>query len=304
MASLIDIRHVSLAGESWRDTGHLPSSDPDTDEYEGRMGEWGSTIRPAGSANRGHQLAVQSRRARAMVYDRQWVAWENEYNRHHAAAERLYDLIDQPQPTLVQYDAAMAILLTHGRQCVRHYDLPEWGECRTAHQCHACESRFYCGFIGTLIGCPFHGDSWAHSWNRSFPQVCNNCMPWTDYLRNYQHPTRILRHRGHTGQRFVYQNIPQVEIDAILEAIKQRKALTDDATEVVLLNLKHRRAAEDRAYYRRRKRSLQLRGLHVARLSARCYVERRNTRGSRILRLAFQVLAEGHGRGGELVVED
>jgi hypothetical protein len=238
-------REVSLAGDSWHDTGHLPSSDPDTDEYQGRR-----FYDPA------DQLAVQTRRARTMVTVGQHMLQAEEGDRHYHAARRRRLITQQiPQPTIAQYDAAMSVLLTHGRQCVPAYDLPNVGECTNMHTCSGCGSLFYCGFIHTLIGCPFNMDSWAQSYNRRFPQKCNNCMSWTDHLWDYQQPARRYRNRGRRGLFYLQQE--NTDIDAVFDAIRARTTVTQQATTVVRLNIKFRHIAEDRAYYLRRARSLR-----------------------------------------------
>jgi hypothetical protein len=226
---------------------HLPSSDPDEDEYSRR---WA-----------GPEVGriVCTRRARYVASISQRPMDTKETLRHFRSkrARREYkrDYEHSEEVSLVQYDAAMEVLLKFGRLVGFGIDEPGPDECEVNHLCHICGRFFLCGFVGMDLGCPLTPGSVARCQNRQFRlSYCNQCWSWVDVLRYYRVVDFDRAVRGEEND--VSPNLRRM-LDSASKQCKEARF----AAEVVHQNHALRRIKSDDDYYRRRARSLHNRGL-------------------------------------------
>ena len=222
---------------------HLPSSDPDQDEYEFRESE----------GDLAHARSVTMRRARSMIATKQRVPFTLEALRHRSAENRTANIVFNPEDSLTAYDAAMDVILHYGRLVGNGNKEPDRKEeCDIEHICSICTASFWCGFVGLNLGCPFRVGSYArvpnNHWRRW--QSCNNCASWLDRLPLYT-PFDIVTHMSGPPRAANYYTAKGRALQDTVEA----------AVRVVHRKQFQRRVEEDRAYYRRRARSLHQRGL-------------------------------------------
>jgi hypothetical protein len=233
---------------------HLPSSDPDDEEYmfrHHRGPAWATT--------------VGRRRARTLIACAQDVDDELESNRHIMSALRERKVAKKPYITLTAYDDAMSHILWYGRPSSQLGE-PMASECHRKHKCRGCRSGFYCGFVGFNMGCPFKAVSWAYHNNRSWAQKmhrCNQCLAWVDQLRDYKPPTPETVAQNRTAGLGPFL-IPGMDVENVSQRfleIQDRQADHMAASLVLLRVTNWRRVQEDRAYYKRRANNLHAAGL-------------------------------------------
>jgi hypothetical protein len=226
---------------------HLPSSDPDFEEYT----QFGSV--PEVCQRRARRVATTqlpfpfAERDGIRFFRGQYPAWG-------LLNSNARQLQKENYPTNKEYDDAMDTVLHYGRRVVGGKPVVH-PECGVPHMCRSCYEPFFCGFLAVPLGCPYDVESFGHLYNVSWgfqKRFCNHCRGWAKWLTQYYPPRDCNRRRS---------SLCVWNQDEMEDIMKERTDEMVEAASVVLLVVKQRQHRNDLAFMRRRANNLHRRGL-------------------------------------------